>query len=209
MACVAFDRAIKSVEQFRMKGPVEHRRAIRAEIHAEVCARGYDRKRDALVQSYEAPALDASLLLLPLVGFLPATDPRILGTVRAIQRELLTDGFVSRYRTDPRLSPDGLPPGEGVFLPCSFWLVDVYVQLGRRGDALRLFERLLELCNDVGLLSEEYDPASQRLLGNIPQAFSYLSLVNTAYNLAAHPKCPAHHRGRDEADYPVVTAGPP
>jgi GH15 family glucan-1,4-alpha-glucosidase len=209
MAWVAFDRAIKSVEQFRMEGPVDRWRALRAEIHAEVCEHGYDRKQNAFVQSYDHPALDASLLLLPLVGFLPAGDPRIVGTVRAIERDLLHDGFVLRYRTDPQSNPDGLPPGEGVFLPCSFWLVDVYVQLDRREDALRLFERLLGLCNDVGLLSEEYDPASRRLLGNMPQAFSHLSLVNTAYNLAAHPQCPAHHRGRESADLPALVAGRP
>jgi GH15 family glucan-1,4-alpha-glucosidase len=127
------------------------------------------------------------------VGFLPPDDPRVAGTVRAVERELLNDGFVLRYRTDDH-AVDGLPPGEGVFLPCSFWLVDVYVQLGRREDASRLFEKLLALRNDVGLLSEEYDPASGRLLGNFPQAFSHLSLINTAYNFTASPERPARHR---------------
>jgi GH15 family glucan-1,4-alpha-glucosidase len=195
MAWVAFDRAIKSVEGFGLEGPIDHWRALRDEIHAEVCARGYDDHRHSFRRSYEEESLDASLLLLPLVGFLPVEDPRITGTVAAVERELLHDGLVLRYVTDDKGATDGLPPGEGVFLPCSFWLADVYVQQGRHDEAARLFERLLGLRNDLGLLSEEYDPTSRRLLGNFPQAFSHLSLVNTAYNLSAHPESPARHRG--------------
>ena len=196
MAWVAFDRAIKSVESFALEGPVDRWRSLRDEIHADVCARGYDRSRETFTQSYGATEVDASLLLMPLVGFLPATDPRIQRTVRTIERELLVDGLVRRYRTDLASAVDGLEPGEGVFLPCSFWLVDVYVQLGWRAEAHALFERLLGLCNDVGLLSEEYDPVTKRLLGNFPQAFSHLSLVNTAYNLTVHPSRPVSHRGQ-------------
>jgi GH15 family glucan-1,4-alpha-glucosidase len=207
MAWVAFDRAIKSVESFGLDGPLEHWQAVRDEIHAEVCAQGYDRARRTFTQSYGATELDASLLLMSLVGFLPASDPRIAATVQAIERELLVDGLVRRYRTavvdgagaGAGAVPqpiDGLPPGEGVFLPCSFWLADVYVQLDRGDEARLLFERLLGLCNDVGLLSEEYEPGTKRLLGNFPQAFSHLSLINTAYNLTVHPDRPAHHRAK-------------
>ncbi|HEX4406413.1 MAG TPA: glycoside hydrolase family 15 protein [Polyangia bacterium] len=195
MAWVAFDRAIKSVERFGLDGPVDEWRARRDEIHAEVCARGYDARRKNFTRSYEEQGVDASLLLLPLVGFLPIDDPRIAGTVAAVERELLHEGLVLRYLIDDTGDADGLPRGEGVFLPCSFWLVDVYVQQGRDDDAARLFERLLGIRNDLGLLSEEYDPTSRRLLGNFPQAFSHLSLVNTAYNLSAHPNSPARHRG--------------
>jgi GH15 family glucan-1,4-alpha-glucosidase len=149
---------------------------------------------------YDRPELDASLLMIPLVGFLRATDRRVVGTVEAIERELLADGFVLRYRTDDQRAPDGLPPGEGVFLPCSFWLADAYALLGRTADARRLFERLLAVRNDVGLLSEEFDPASGRMLGNFPQAFSHLALVNTAYNLTPAPQRAAHHRCQDVDD---------
>jgi GH15 family glucan-1,4-alpha-glucosidase len=194
MAWVAFDRAIKSVERFGLEGPIERWRAVRGEIHAEVCLRGYRESRRAFTQAYDSDALDASLLLAPLVGFLPASDPRIVATVRAIERELVNDGFVLRYRTDTGDAADGLPAGEGVFLPCSFWLADVLAESGRRDEAIELFERLLTLRNDVGLLSEEYDPRSKRLLGNFPQAFSHLALVNTARNLSADPTRPARHR---------------
>jgi GH15 family glucan-1,4-alpha-glucosidase len=204
MAWVAFDRAIKSIEGFGLEGPLEHWRVVRDEIHAEVCARAYDRASGTFTQSYGAVELDASLLLISLVGFLPAGDPRIAGTVRAIERELLVDGFVRRYRTDVSGAIDGLAPGEGVFLPCSFWLADVYVQLDRRDEARALFDRLLGLRNDVGLLSEEYEPRAKRLLGNFPQAFSHLSLVNTAYNLTIHPNRPASHRAEEVA--PTVQA---
>jgi len=193
MAWVAFDRGVKSVEQFGLEGPVARWRELRDQIHAETCARGYDPKRDTFTRSYGDSELDASLLLIPLVGFLPADDPRVVGTVRAIEHDLLREGLVMRYRA-AREAADGLPPGEGVFLPCSFWLADVYVQSGRHDDACRLFEALLDLRNDVGLLAEEYDPVSRRLLGNFPQAFSHLSLINTAHNLTGRAERPARHR---------------
>jgi GH15 family glucan-1,4-alpha-glucosidase len=182
MAWVAFDRTIKSAERFGLDGPVAHWRKIRDEIHADVCRLGFDTSLGSFVRSYGSKQLDASLLLLPAIGFLPAEDPRIRGTVEAIERSLVTDGLVRRYNTDS--ADDGLPAGEGVFLACSFWLVDAYLMLGRREDAVRLFERLLSLRNDVGLLSEEYDPYANRLIGNFPQAFSHLALVNSATNLA-------------------------
>jgi GH15 family glucan-1,4-alpha-glucosidase len=194
MAWVAFDRAIKSVERFGLEGPTDHWRALCAQIHDEVCERGYDRKRETFTQSYDHPALDAAVLQASLVGFLPASDPRVAGTVRAIERELVEDGLVRRYSTAGRESADGLPPREGVFLPCSFWLVDVYVQLGRTDQAGRLFEKLLGLRNDLGLLSEEYDPGTGRALGNFPQAFSHLSLITSAYNLTSVAERPARHR---------------
>jgi GH15 family glucan-1,4-alpha-glucosidase len=185
MAWVAFDRAIKSVEGFGLEGPVDRWRRIQAAIHAEVCARGYDGARNTFTQVYGRPELDASLLMIPRVGFLPPTDRRVVGTVQAIERDLVTEGFVLRYRTDPESSVDGLPSGEGVFLPCSFWLADAYAQIGRHDDARQLFERLLALRNDVGLLPEEYDPLGRRFVGNFPQAFSHVALVNTAYNLSS------------------------
>ena len=193
MCWVAFDRAVKAVEQYHLEGPVERWRAVCSKIHDEVCARGFDQKKGAFVQSYDSPELDASLLLIPITGFLPAGDPRMTGTVRAIERELLNDGFVHRYHTHEAI--DGLPPGEGAFLPCTFWLADNYLLQGRIEEARTLFERLLELCNDVGLLAEEYDPAAKRQLGNFPQAFSHVSLVNTASNLSERLK-PAAERGR-------------
>jgi GH15 family glucan-1,4-alpha-glucosidase len=182
MAWVAFDRGIKAVQQFGRPGPIERWQALRREIHREVCTRGYDRQLGAFVQSYGAHATDASLLMMSLVGFLPANDPRIVGTVALIERTLLRDGLVLRYL--PEFAQDGLPDGEGVFLACSFWLVDNYLLLGRRADARRLFARLIGLCNDVGLLAEEYDPQARRLLGNFPQALSHIALVNTAANLS-------------------------
>jgi GH15 family glucan-1,4-alpha-glucosidase len=182
MAWVAFDRAIKTVERFGFDAPVDRWRAARAEIHAEVCDRGFDPDRNTFTQYYGSEDLDASLLMLPLVGFLPGTDPRIVGTVAAIERELTWDGFVRRYK--PREHVDGLPGGEGVFLACTFWLADNYTLQDRYDEAARLFERLIGLCNDLGLLSEEYDPASRRHLGNFPQAFSHVMLINTARNLA-------------------------
>jgi GH15 family glucan-1,4-alpha-glucosidase len=172
------------VEDFGLQGPVERWRDLRDRIHAEVCERGFDRARNTFTQSYGRPELDASLLMIPLVGFLPPDDARVRGTVAAIERDLVRDGLVMRYRTDPGGTIDGLPAGEGVFLPCSFWLVDTLNLLGRRADARRLFDRLVALANDVGLLSEEYDPTSKRLLGNVPQAFTHLALVNSAYSLA-------------------------
>ena len=182
MAWVAFDRAIKSAEAFGFEGPVEKWKALRHEIHEDVCANAYNAKCGAFVQHYGADTLDAAVLMMPLVGFLPATDPRMSGTVAAIERDLMADGFVLRY--DTRSGTDGLPPGEGVFLACSFWLADCLLMLGRVDDARRLFQRLAGLCNDVGLLAEQYDPIVQRLAGNFPQAFSHIALVNTAHNLA-------------------------
>ncbi len=188
MAWVAFDRGIKSVERFGLEAPVERWRQTRDAIHAEVCEKGFDAGRNTFVQYYGSTDLDASVLMIPLVGFLPATDPRMQGTVAAIQRGLMQDGFVMRYV--PRQSVDGLPPGEGVFLPCTFWLADNLTLQGKHEEARAIFERLLSLCNDLGLLSEEYDPKAQRLVGNFPQAFSHVGLVNTAMNLAhAHKPC--------------------
>jgi GH15 family glucan-1,4-alpha-glucosidase len=193
MAWVAFDRAVRSVEEHGLDGPVDQWRAARDEIHAQVCDRGYDASLGSFVQSYGSAQLDASLLLVPLVGFLPADDPRVAGTIAAVERELVEDGFVLRYRTHAD-GVDGLPPGEGVFLPCSFWLVDCYELIGRHDDAHRLFERLVGLANDVGLLSEEYDPRAERLVGNFPQAFTHLALVNTAFNVLPHVPSPMHRR---------------
>lgn len=196
MAWVAFDRMVKAVERFGLSGPVERWKSLRQAVHEEVCRRGFDSEQNAFVQYYDGKRLDASLLMIPLVGFLPATDPRVKGTVEAIERDLLVDGLVVRYRTHPHI--DALPPGEGPFLPCSFWLADNLALLGRKKDALQLFQRLLDLRNDVGLLSEEYDPQSKRLLGNFPQAFSHISLVNTACNLSRYASAPATDRGEGE-----------
>jgi GH15 family glucan-1,4-alpha-glucosidase len=196
MAWVALDRAIKAVELLGHEGPVDRWRGMRRELHDEVCREGYDSQRDAFVQYYGADHLDASLLQIPLVGFLPAGDPRVKGTVAAIQRELMVDGLVHRYPPEGSQSVDGLPPGEGAFLACTFWLADNLALMGRRDEALAIFERLLTLRNDVGLLAEEFDPASGRLLGNFPQAFSHVALVNTANFLSERPMPPwARHRG--------------
>jgi GH15 family glucan-1,4-alpha-glucosidase len=197
MAWLAFDRAIKSAESFKLPGPLERWRAVRDEIHKDICERGFDDELNSFVRSYGAKELDASLLLLPAIGFLPAQDARIHSTVAAIERTLLVDGLVQRYDTEK--SDDGLPAGEGVFLACSFWLVDAYLMLGRRDDAERLFERLLSLRNDVGLLSEEYDPRLRRLVGNFPQAFSHLALVNSASNLG-HDGKPTEQRSQASVD---------
>jgi GH15 family glucan-1,4-alpha-glucosidase len=183
LAWAAFDRAVQAVEHFDLDGPLDRWRRVRAEIHAEVCREGFSVGRNAFVQAYGSDELDAATLLIPLTGFLPPDDPRVLGTVEAIQRDLTRDGFVERYRAP---DVDGLPAGEGVFLPCSFWLVDVLVMLGRDDDARELFERCLAVSNDLGLLSEEYDPENKRLLGNFPQAFTHVGLVNAAYNLSHH-----------------------
>lgn len=191
MAWVAFDRAIKDAQLYQFDAPLDEWRGHRDRIHQQVLERGYDPNRNCFVQSYDSIYLDASLLLIAQLGFLPADDERYLGTVRAIENHLLRDGFVERY--DTQVTDDGLPPGEGVFLPCSFWLADAYAMCGRLDEAQALFERLLALCNDVGLLAEEYDPATQRLVGNFPQAFSHLSLVATAGNLA-HAKKPCEQR---------------
>jgi GH15 family glucan-1,4-alpha-glucosidase len=186
MCWVAFDRAVRSVETQEVDGPVARWRRIRDEIHAEVCRKAYNPKLASFTQSYGSEELDAALLLIPLVGFLPATDERVESTVDAIQRTLMHDGLVLRYLTDENGEVDGLPAGEGVFLPCSFWLVDCLELLGRHDEAHSLFERLLALTNDLGLIAEEYDPATKRLLGNFPQAFTHLALVNSAFNLALH-----------------------
>ena len=182
MAWVAADRMVKMSEAAGREAPTGRWRALRAAIHEDVCRRGFDPARNAFVQSYGAHELDASLLMIPLVGFLPAEDPRVRGTVAAIERELLVDGFVQRYPTESGV--DGLPPGEGLFLACSFWLVDNLVLLGRRHEARRLYDRLLALRNDVGLLAEQYDPRARRQLGNFPQALSHIALVNSACNLS-------------------------
>jgi GH15 family glucan-1,4-alpha-glucosidase len=182
MAWVAFDRAVKAVERYGADGPVDRWRQLRAAVHGEVCEKGFDFERNTFTQSYGSQDLDASLLMIPLVGFLPATDRRVVGTVSAIEQDLMSNGFVRRYR--PKEHIDGLPPGEGVFVACSFWLADNYELQGRHDDAHRLFDRLLGVRNDLGLLAEEYDPEQRRLLGNFPQAFSHVMLINTARNLA-------------------------
>jgi GH15 family glucan-1,4-alpha-glucosidase len=191
MAWVAFDRAVKSAELYELPGPVARWRDIRDEIHADVCEKGFNAAKGSFVRAYGSEHLDASLLLLPAIGFLPPDDGRIRGTVSAIERELVVDGLVLRY--DSARAEDGLPAGEGVFLACSFWLADAYLMLGRHDEARRLFERLLTLRNDLGLLSEEYDVRTRRAVGNFPQAFSHLALVNTASNLS-HYKKPAEQR---------------
>ena len=192
MAWVAFDRAIKAAERFgRLEGPVERWAALRDNIHREVCTFGVDHERDVFVQCYGGKALDSALLRIPLVGFLPAGDRRVVNTANAIARDLTEDGFVLRYR--PEEAPDGLPHNEGVFLICSFWLADNFALMGREKEARAIFERLLDIRNDVGLLAEEYDPAAKRFLGNFPQAFSHVGLINTAHNLSLS-KGPADRR---------------
>lgn len=183
MAWVAFDRAIKSAERFGLPGPVDHWRRLCKEIHADVCANGFDKERNAFMQAYGSSEMDASVLMIPLVGFLPPDDPRVIGTIEAVERELMRDGLVQRYRTS-RVD-DGLPAGEGAFLACSFWMVDCLVMIGRHRDARALFERLLSLRNDVGLLAEEYDTRHERQVGNFPQAFSHIALVHAAIRLDA------------------------
>ena len=193
MAWVAVDRAVRTIEEFGEEGPLERWKKLRSEIHDEVCRLGFSHHAQAFVQYFGSTELDASVLMMPLVGFLPARDPRILSTVAAIEKSLTHDGLVARYNTASDV--DGLSGTEGVFLACSFWLADNYIMQGRHGDARDLFERLLAIRNDVGLLSEEYDPKERRLLGNFPQAFSHLALVNTAHNLCDTSRAgPAHHR---------------
>jgi GH15 family glucan-1,4-alpha-glucosidase len=182
MAWAGTDRMVRAVERFGLEGPVDRWRALRDEIHREVCDKGFDAHRGTFTQYYGGPELDAALLLIPRVGFLPWDDPRVAGTIDAVQRDLCEDGFVLRYRTETGV--DGLEGREGAFLACSFWLVDALHGLGRRGEARSLFERLLALRNDVGLLAEEWDPVTQRQVGNFPQAFSHEPLINTARELA-------------------------
>jgi GH15 family glucan-1,4-alpha-glucosidase len=182
MVWVAFDRAVLLAERLENDAPVERWKQIRDAVHAEICAKAFNRRKGCFVQSYGSNQLDASLLLMPLVGFLPGSDPRVKATVEAVERELMPDGLVWRYNTT-KVS-DGLPPGEGVFLACSFWMVSCLKCIGRKRDAVRLFERLLALRNDLGLLSEEYDIKRKRLVGNFPQAFSHIALVNAAFDLA-------------------------
>ena len=184
MAWVAFDRGVQAVERFGRAGPVDAWRETRAEIHREVLENGFDVELNSFTQSYGSKRLDASLLTIPLVGFLPADDPRMVGTVAAIERELVRDGLVYRYSQDRESSGvDGLPPGEGAFLPCTFWFADNLALQGRMDEAEELFERLLALRSDLGLLAEEWDPETRRQLGNFPQAFTHVALVNTAFNL--------------------------
>jgi GH15 family glucan-1,4-alpha-glucosidase len=201
MAWVAVDRAVKSAEQFDLPGPIAHWRELRDQIHADVCEKAYDPQLGSFVQAYGSKLMDASTLVIPLVGFLPATDPRVLGTVKAVEKSLLVDGFVLRY--DSAATDDGLPAGEGAFLACSLWLADNYVLTGRHDDAVRIFERLLALRNDVGLLAEGYEPSLSRQMGNFPQAFSHVALLSTAFNLGRAsdtntPK-PAEQRAQDGA----------
>jgi len=191
MAWVAFDRGVRTAEQFSLRAPVDRWRETRRTIHDTVCRFGFNQERRSFTQAFGSAELDASVLLLPTVGFLPVDDPRVRGTISAIERELLIDGVVLRYNT--HAGADGLPPGEGAFLACTLWLADAYVLLGRRQDAEALFHHVLSLANDVGLLSEEYDPHAKRLVGNFPQAFSHVALINTAHNLARSTK-PAKQR---------------
>jgi GH15 family glucan-1,4-alpha-glucosidase len=191
MAWLAYDRAVHNVEQFDLQGPVDRWRAVRDEIHAQICAEGFDRDLGAFTQSYGSKRLDAAVLMMPMIGFLPGDDERIRGTVQAIERHLMKDGFVARYETTADGAVDGLPAGEGSFLPCSFWLADNLALVGREDDAVALFERLIGLANDVGLLAEEYDGSGDgRQLGNFPQAFTHVSLVNTAAHLSHSTQFP-------------------
>ena len=202
MAWVALDRAIKHHERCDGGGDVKRWRKNRDMVHKEVCERGFNKKLNSFVQSYGSKELDASCLLISLTGFLPADDPRIVGTVEAIEKRLLKGGFVQRY--DTRTTDDGLPAGEGVFLACSFWMVTNLLLIGRKADATAMFERLLALRNDVGLLSEEYDPVAKRMVGNFPQAFSHIALIQSAFaisglwrpGLSVETKGPANRQSR-------------
>jgi GH15 family glucan-1,4-alpha-glucosidase len=194
MVWVAFDRAVKLAEQLNYKAPLDKWRTLRDQVHTQVCEKGFNPEKGCFVQVYGSDQLDASLLLMPQVGFLPGSDPRVVATVEAIERELMPDGFVARYNTSK--VKDGLPAGEGVFIACSFWMVSSLKAIGREEDARKLFERLLTLCNDVGLLSEEYDAGDKRLVGNFPQAFSHIALINAAFDLQGDEES----RQRSDAD---------
>jgi GH15 family glucan-1,4-alpha-glucosidase len=195
MAWVAFDRAVRLAAQSGADaGSVQRWAQLRDEVHAQVCAKGWNESVGSFTQYYGSDKLDASLLMLATVGFLPPDDPRIVATVDAIQRELVVDGFVQRYQTDDDQHVDGLPPGEGAFLMTTFWLADNLAMMGRTDEAVEIFERLRGLRNDVGLLAEEYDPAAGRMLGNFPQAFSHVGLINTAANLSEGSPRPMEHR---------------
>jgi GH15 family glucan-1,4-alpha-glucosidase len=196
MAWVAVDRAIRAIEHHGVRGPLDRWRALRTRIHRDICEKGYDAELGSFVQTYGSKNLDASLLMIPLVGFLPCHDPRVGGTIAAIEQRLIHDGLVRRYHTSTGV--DGLAPGEGAFLTCSFWLADNWALQGRLDEAKALFERLLSVRNDVGLLAEEYDPVARRQLGNFPQAFSHVGLINTAYNLR-RAGGPAHVRSDGHA----------
>jgi GH15 family glucan-1,4-alpha-glucosidase len=195
MAWVAMDRAVRAVEEFGLDGDVARWRQVRDAIHAEVCAKGFHPELQAFTQYYGSDKLDAAVLMIPLVGFLPATDERVRTTVNLIEKELVIDGYVQRYHPGKSSDVDGLPPGEGSFLPCSFWLVDCLHLLGREAEAREMFERLLSVRTPLGLLSEEYDTEAKRLIGNFPQAFSHISLINTARNLSPR-RGPADHRSQ-------------
>jgi GH15 family glucan-1,4-alpha-glucosidase len=186
MTWVAFDRAIRIAEQFHYEAPVEKWKTIRETIHNEICSNAFDTEKNSFMQSYGSSQLDAALLLMPVFGFLSGADPRVKGTVEAIERELMPDGLVLRYKTAD--VDDGLPPGEGVFLACSFWMVSSLHAIGRVRDAKKLFNRLLKLRNDLGMLSEEYDPVCKRMVGNFPQAFSHIAMVNAAFDLDTNSK---------------------
>jgi GH15 family glucan-1,4-alpha-glucosidase len=207
MAWVAVDRAVRTLEDWKdLDGPLEEWRALRKHIHDEVCEKGYNKELRSFTQYYESDLLDASVLMIPLVGFLPATDPRVVSTIEAVQRHLMDHGFVLRYRTSNDGAVDGLTGREGAFLACSFWLVDCLHMIGRKDEAEELFERLLSLRNDLGLLSEEYDPRAGRQVGNFPQAFSHVSLINSAYRLTGpDPLALAVERSRRVVDRSIFT----
>jgi GH15 family glucan-1,4-alpha-glucosidase len=193
MAWVAIDRAVRTSEEFGLKGPVDRWRALRETIHRDICEKGFNSKRQAFTQYYGSENLDAAVLMIPLVGFLPATDERVASTIRLIEKELVYNGYVQRYNPDDSGHVDGLPPGEGSFLPCSFWLVDCLHLMGREQEARDMFERLLAIRNGLGLIAEEYETSRNRQVGNFPQAFTHVGLINTARNLS--PKLgPAEHR---------------
>jgi GH15 family glucan-1,4-alpha-glucosidase len=193
MAWVAFDRAVRALESAGREGPLDHWKSLREEVRKDVLSKGYDAELGTFVQHYGSKDLDASLLMLPLVGFLPATDERMVRTIDAIQQKLGLDGFIQRYSSRVPAPVDGLPPGEAAFLPCTFWLADNLSLLGRHKEARATFERLLAITNDVGLISEEYDVNAKRLVGNFPQVFTHVALVNTARNLSPGPG-PAEYR---------------